>query len=123
MALTLDKFRLLYPELATVPDAMIEAYIEVFYCLYTLDYGCQSDYLCGLFVAHQCYVKSKKGGGPVGAMTGRTVGDVSTQFAQSSGASSAADFAGSKYGLEFARLMSMFGMGPLITGNECVQLP
>lgn len=119
MAMTLVLFREVYPEFEKTSDAVIEYYLNVFTCLYTLDYGCQATYLQGLFVAHQSYVKGKKGGGPVGAMTGRTVGDVSTQFAQSSGAASAADFAGSKYGLEFYRLISMFGGGPLITGNNC----
>jgi len=116
--MTPELFREVYPELAKTSDAVISYYLNAFSCMYTLDYGCQAEYLQGLFVAHQSYVKTKRGGGPVGAMTGRTVGDVSTQFAQSSGASSAADFAGSKYGLEFHRLISMFGGGPLITGNN-----
>lgn len=123
MAMTLEEFRLEYPEFAAVPDLAVERQLANFSCLYTLDYGCQSDYLQGLFAAHQLYVKYKKGGGAVGSMTGRTVGDVSTQWAQSSSAASAADFASSKYGLEFYRLISMFGMGPLITGNNCVRLP
>lgn len=117
----LSGFREQYPEFDSVADSIISAQLALFPILYAGYYGDLTDYLTGLFVAHQVYVKSKRGGGPVQAMTNRAVGDVSTGFAQSSGAEMAQDFASSKYGLEFSRLIRMFGMGPMITSNT-VQL-
>lgn len=113
--MTPAEFKVLYPEFATVDDAVIQRYLDLFACLYQGDYGCSADYLLGLFVAHQVYVFTvSPGSGPVQAVTSKSVGDVSVSYGASSGAASAGDFASTKYGLEFSRLIGMFGMGPIM---------
>jgi hypothetical protein len=118
--LTLAEFRAEYPQFNAVDDYVIQRQIDIFSCLYQGDYGCSADYLAGLFVAHQVFVSSKSGASPVQTMGSRAVGDVSISFNQSSAADSAKDFASSKFGLEFSRLIRMFGMGAMVTGANSV---
>ena len=117
--MTPAEFKAKYPQFDSVSDAVIQAQIDLFGCLYQGDYGCSSEYLLGLFVAHQVYVATAPGSGPVQAIASRSVGDVSISYNASSGAAAAGDFASSKYGLEFSRLMRMFGMGPIMAGASC----
>lgn len=120
MAMTPALFKMEYNQFASMPDTMVQAAIDRFGCLYQGDYGCQADYLTGLWVAHHLYMNSRKGGAPVGVATGKTVGDTSIQYAHSSSAASAGNFAASKWGLEFSSLMSMYGAGPMITRDQNV---
>lgn len=114
--MTPAEFKASYPTFGTVSDADIQRQIDLFGCLYQGDYGCLAPTLLGLFTAHQVTVATSSGSGPVQSVGSRSVGDVSVSMNQSSGAASAGDFAGTKYGLEFSRLMRMFGMGPVMSG-------
>ena len=111
--MTPAEFKTDYPQFSSVADADIQRQIDLFATLYQGDYGDAADYLLGLFVAHQISVATAGGNGPLQTATSRSVGDVSVGYAQSSGASTAGDFASTKYGLEFARLIRLFGMGPV----------
>lgn len=117
--MTPAEFKAKYPAFDSVSDDEIQNQIDLFGCLYQGDYGCSSDYLLGLFVAHQAYVSTAPGGGQVQTVGSRSVGDVSISYTASSGAAAAGDFASSKYGLEFSRLISLFGMGPIMAGAYC----
>lgn len=114
--MTLEEFRLIYPQFAAVPDAVITYQLGVFSCLYQGDYGCSADYLAGLFVAHQVAVSTAAGSGPVQSVASKSVGDVSISYNKSGTADKAGDFSSTKFGQEFARLMGMFGMGPNMAG-------
>lgn len=114
--MTPAEFKALYPAFNALDDAVIQNQLDVFACLYQGSYGCSADYLTGLFVAHQLAVSTASGSAPVQSASNRSVGDVSIGYAASSGAAKAGDFASTKYGLEFSRLMRMFGMGPIMAG-------
>lgn len=116
LQMTPTEFKANYPQFSTLTDAQVQVQLDLFVCLYGEDYGCVQDYLQGLFVAHQLAVSTTNGNGPVQAMTNRSVGDVSVGYAQSRGAANAGDFASTKYGLEFDRLVRMYGAGPMLSG-------
>jgi len=114
--MTLEEFRLVYPQFAAVTDAVITYQLGVFACLYQGDYGCSADYLAGLFVAHQVAVATTGGNGAAQSIASKAVGDVSISYSKSASADKLGDFSATKYGMEFARLMGMFGMGPIMAG-------
>ena len=105
-----------YPQFATVCEDVIQRQLTLFSCLYQRDYGCVTDHLTGLFVAHQIAVSSAGGNGAVQTVAGKSVGDVSISYSKSPASDKAGDFASTKYGIEFFRLLSMFGMGPIMAG-------
>lgn len=109
-------FKSIYTQFATVPDAVIQYQLNAFACLYQGDYGCSADYLAGLFVAHQVAVSTAAGSGPAQSVASKSVGDVSISYNKSGTADKSGDFASTKFGQEFARLMGMFGMGPAMAG-------
>lgn len=114
--MTPAEFKAIYTQFASETDADIKRQLDLFSCLYGDEYDCVQDHLEGLFVAHQLTVFNAAGAGPVQTMTNRSVGDVSVGYAQSSGAANAGDFASTKYGLEFDRLVRMYGAGPMLAG-------
>lgn len=113
--MTPAEFKASYPTFDTVSDAEIQRQIDAFGCLYQGDYGCSADFLLGLFIAHQVTVSTAAGSGPVQAVGSRSVGDVSVSYTSVANPY-ANEFAATKYGLEFSRLMRMFGMGPIMSG-------
>lgn len=114
--MTPSEFKAIYTQFAANADADIQRQLDLFGCLYGDEYGCAQEHLEGLFVAHQLTVFTSAGSGPVQTVGNRSVGDVSVGYLQSSGAASAGDFASTKYGLEFSRLIGMYGAGPMLAG-------
>lgn len=118
--MTPAEIKQLYPAIASVPDAVLTAQIQAFGLIYQGDYGELHDYLLGLYVAHQSTVfgLNSASTGPQQTVTARSVTDMSWTYAQSGQSAKAGDFASTKYGLEFYRLMSMFGQGPVMAGAQ-----
>jgi len=112
--MTPAEFKAIYPQFAAVSDVLIQHQLDAFLCLYQNDYGCSADYLLGLFVAHQVAVATSGGNGAAQSIASKSVGDVSISYNKSAAADKTGDFAATKYGMEFARLMGMFGMGPIL---------
>ena len=110
------EFKVLYPQFAAVADAIIQRQIDLFPILYQGEYGTTATYLLELFVAHQVAVATTGGSGPVQSIASKSVGDVSISYNKSGAADKSGDFASTKFGQEFARLMGMFGMGPTVAG-------
>lgn len=121
--LTLAEFRALYPEFASIPDAIVQRYLTEFTILYQ---GCYGDYyqiMQGYYVAHMLTTfynlttGAPKGGAVTVVTTGRAVGDVNTS-GQAIGvnASDPNFWDGTTYGQMFYSLLSMFGAGPMLTG-------
>jgi len=110
-------FRVAYPEFADVSDAAIQAQLDAFDLIYQGDYGTLADYLQGLYAAHQVTVFSvNTSSSPAQTVKSRSVDGMSWSYSESSAASKAGDFASTKYGLEFYRIMSMLGAGPVMAG-------
>ena len=117
MATTPASFKASYPEFVALSDADIQAQIDLFALIYQGDYGSLLDHLTGLYVAHQVTVFTlNTGSGAQQNVTSRSVADMSWSYDKSSSSEKAGDFASTKYGLEFFRLMSMFGHGPIMAG-------
>jgi hypothetical protein len=114
--MTIEDFRSIYPQFAAVSDVVIQYQLNAFACLYQRDYGCSTDYLAGLFVAHQVAVATTGDNGAVQSIASKSVGDVSVSYNKSAASDKFGDFAATKYGVEFARLIGMFGMGPIVSG-------
>lgn len=115
MTMTPTEFKAAYPEFSSVDDSAIQSQLDSFDLLYQGDYGTLSDYLSGLYAAHQVTVfTSNTSSSPVQNVEARSVDGISWKYAKSSTAEKAGDFASTKYGLEFYRLMSMFGQGPVM---------
>jgi hypothetical protein len=112
----ISAFRAIYPQFAAVSDTVIQYQLNAFACLYQRDYGCSTDYLTGLFVAHQVAVATSGGDGAAQSIASKSVGDVSVSYNKSAASDKFGDFAATKYGMEFARLIGMFGMGPIMAG-------
>lgn len=113
--MTPAEFKTAYPEFASTADADIQRQLDTFALLYQGDYGTLEDYLSGLYAAHQVTVyTSNTGAGPVQTVEARSVDGLSWKYAKSSTSEKAGDFASTKYGLEFYRLISMFGQGPIV---------
>lgn len=113
--MTLDEFKAQYPDI-TATDEQIQFFLDLFLCIYTDDYGCMADYLQGLFTAHRLYMASLPGN-PVLIQTSKRVGDVSVGGQLLNRSDLPMDFAGSRYGTEFATTVSMFGAGPMMAGE------
>lgn len=113
--MTPAEFKTLYPEFATTADATIQAQLDNFALLYQGDYGALADYLTGLYVAHQVTVfTTNTSQAPVQTVNSRSVDGMSWSYDKSTSSEKAGDFASTKYGLEFFRVMSMFGVGPVM---------
>jgi len=112
--MTPAEFKTAYPEFSTTPDADIQRQLDTFALLYQGNYGTLEDYLSGLYTAHQITVYvSDTSSAPVQTVTSRSVKDMSWSYSESETQKAAGDFGSTKYGIEFFRLMSMFGMGPV----------
>jgi len=115
MTMTPAEFKTAYPEFSATADATIQQQLDTFDLLYQGDYGTLSDYLSGLYAAHQVTVFSTNtSAAPVQTVESRSVDGLSWKYAKAGNAEKAGDFASTKYGLEFFRLMSMFGQGPVM---------
>lgn len=113
--MTLVEFRDTYPEFDDVPDTVLQRQLDAFASLYQGNYGDLSEYLTGLYVAHQVTVFSTNTSqAPVQTVNRRSVDGMSWSYDKSSASDKAGDFASTKYGLEFHRLMSLFGKGPVM---------
>ena len=112
--MTVVEFKIKYPDFA-VSDDDIQNQLDLFALLYQTDFGDLGDYLAGLYVAHQLTVFNvNTGSAPSGVITDRSVSEMSWKYKNSSSSDKAGDFASTKYGLEFYRVSSMFGLGPMI---------
>lgn len=113
--MTPAEIKALYPELADVSDVAIQAQIDAFGLLYQGNYGDLSDHLLGLYVAHQVtvFTLSADTSGPK-HIKSRSVDGLSWTYKdnESEAKQKAGEFGSTKYGLEFYRLTTMFGMGP-----------
>jgi len=117
--MTPAEIKALYPSIAAVPDSALAGQIVNFGLIYQGDYGELTDYLLGLYVAHQVTVFNVgPGSAPAQTVTARSVTDMSWTYAKSSASEKAGDFASTKFGLEFFRLMSAFGQGPIMAGTS-----
>jgi hypothetical protein len=115
MTMTPTEFKAAYPEFSSVADASIQAQLDAFDLLYQGDYGDLSDYLSGLYAAHQVTVyTTNTSASPAQTVEARSVDGLSWKYAKAGNAEKAGDFASTKYGLEFYRLISMFGQGPVM---------
>lgn len=115
MTMTPTEFKAAYPEFSTVDDSAIQAQLDTFDRLYQGDYGALSDYLSGLYAAHQVSVfVSNTSSGPVQAIKSRSVDGISWSYSTSSNSEKAGEFASTKYGLDFFRIMRQFGQGPVM---------
>ena len=113
--MTPAEFKTAYPEFASTADADIQRQLDTFALLYQGDYGTLEDYLSGLYTAHQVTVyTTNTSAEPVQTVTSRSVDGLSWQYAESESYKKAGDFGSTKYGLEFYRLISMFGQGPIV---------
>lgn len=113
--MTPAEFKTAYPEFAATDDTAIQRQLDNFALLYRGDYGDVADYLTGLYVAHQVTVftlKSSKSA--VQNVKSRSVDGMSWTYADNPQSAKAGDFASTKYGLEFHRIMSLFGKGPIM---------
>ena len=109
----------LYPELADVDDSVIQAQLDTFALLYKGEYGDAYDHLQGLYVAHQVTVFTlNTGTGSPESVKSRTVDGLSWSYSDgdSQAKQEAGAFGSTKYGLEFYRLISLFGKGPTMSG-------
>jgi hypothetical protein len=115
--MTPEEFVSIYPTFIDVSDTDIQAQLDAFALIYKGSYGGLADHLTGLYVAHQVTVFTlNTGSGAQQNVTSRSVADMSWNYDKSSNSDKAGDFASTKYGLEFFRLMSMFGHGPIMAG-------
>lgn len=112
--MTPEEFLIKYPDFAVSTDE-IQNQIDLFALLYQTDFGDLEDYLIGLYVAHQLTVFTvNTGSSPNGIITDRSITDMSWKYKTSSSTDKAGDFGSTKYGLEFYRVVKMFGLGPII---------
>lgn len=115
--MTPAEFVSIYPTFIDVSDTDIQNQFDAFALIYQGNYGGLADHLAGLYVAHQVTVFTvNTGAGAQQNVTSRSVADMSWKYDKSSASDKAGDFASTKYGLEFYRLMSMFGQGPVMSG-------
>ncbi len=113
--MTPAEFKTAYPEFASTDDAAIQRQLDAFALLYQGDYGTLEDYLSGLYVAHQVTVFTTNASqAPVQTVNSRSVDGMSWSYDKSTSSQKAGDFASTKYGLEFHRIMSLFGKGPVM---------
>jgi len=119
MTMTPTEFKASYPEFDSTDDSDIQRQLDAFDLLYQGDYGDLSDYLSGLYAAHQVTVYTKNtGSAPVQSVKSRSVDSLSWSYSESSTASAAGEFSSTKYGLEFFSIMSRFGNGPVLAGGN-----
>lgn len=113
--MTPAEFKTEYPEFVDTDDTAIQRQLDAFTLLYQGNYGALADYLSGLYVAHQVTVfTTNTSQAPVQTVKARSVDGMSWSYDKSAASEKAGDFASTKYGLEFHRIMSMFGMGPVM---------
>ena len=113
--MTPAEFKTAYPEFASTAGADIQRQLDTFALLYQGDYGTLEDYLSGLYVAHQVTVYTNNtSAAPSQTVKSRSVDGLSWTYAGNAQSAKAGEFASTKYGLELYRLMSMFGMGPIV---------
>lgn len=113
--MTPAEFKTAYPEFDATSDADIQRQLDAFAQLYQGDYGTLEDYLSGFYVAHQVTVfTTNTSQAPVQTVNSRSVDGMSWSYDKSAASEKAGDFASTKYGLEFHRVMSMFGKGPVM---------
>ena len=113
--MTPAEFKVAYPGFASTADADIQRQLDNFALLYKGSYGDLADYLTGLYTAHQVTVfTTNTSQAPVQTVKSRSVDGLSWQYSESIASSKAGDFSSTKYGLEFYRIINMFGQGPVM---------
>lgn len=115
MAMDPSDFVVAYPEFSDVDFTTIEAKLNEFDLLYQGDYGDLSDYLSGLYAAHQLTVFTMNTGtGPNQVVKSRSVDGLSWSYSDSGSESKAGVYASTKYGQQFYSLIAQFGYGPIM---------
>lgn len=115
--MTPAEFKTAYPEFDSTSDADIQRQLDTFPLIYSGSYGDLGDYLSGLYTAHQVTVfTSNSGSAPAQTVKSRSIDGMSWTYSNAGESSKAGEFGSTKYGLEFFRLISMFGMGPIMAG-------
>lgn len=119
--MTLAEFRTLYPEFAAIDDAVVQRYLDMFECQFGTDYGCMTDELQGLFVAHRLTIWQKTSSGASGPQlvtTNRRVGDVSIGgYVAGGGDGSYGDYSSTAYGIQFWENIKLYGGGPMMADS------
>jgi hypothetical protein len=103
------------PELVSVPDDRFDqALSDVDLEVDPAFFGTQAERAARLLSAHLLTVQGK--GSQAGALQSITVGPMTKTFAQASGEGAGVPqrFAGSSYGVEYYRLLRLFGAGPVL---------
>lgn len=114
--MTTDEFYTLYPEFIESDPAKVQAQIDVFALQYQGDYGSLADHLTGLFVAHQLSIFDNDDESPGQVIKSRSIDGMSWSFETPGSDSKAGAFGSTKYGVEFHRLISLFGGGAVMSG-------
>ena len=117
--MTLEEFRAFYSEYDDVDDIVVQRYLDLFGCQFTLDFGCMSDELQGLFTAHRLAIWSRTNAGSAGAVvttTSKSVGDESLGgfVAGVDPNSSYGDYASTAYGIQFWNNIKLYGGGGMM---------
>ena len=119
--MTIDEFRTLYPEFATIDDPVVQRFLDVFVCQFGTEYGCMTDELQALFVAHRLTLWQKTSSGASGPQlvtTNRSVGDVSVSgYVAGGGDGSHGDYSSTAYGIQFWESIKLYGGGPVMAGS------
>lgn len=114
--MTPSQFKAIYPEFSTIGDTVVQAQLSAFDAEYAGDYGELADKLTGLYAAHMLTVFSvNTASGPLQVVSARKVDSLSWSYSEGAEAP-AGEFASTKYGVEFSRLMRLFGKGPVMSG-------
>lgn len=121
--MTLAEFRIYYPEFANIDDMIVQRYLDLFLCQFTGDYGCMTDELQGLFVAHRLAIWSRTSGGSVGAVvtaTSKTVRDESLSgYVAGAQDGDYGDYGSTAYGIQFWNNIKLYGSGGFMAEVYC----
>ncbi len=113
--MTLIEFRAFYPEFSAVDDLVVQRYLDLFICQFTGDYGCMTNELQGLFVAHRLSIWQRTNKGSAGAVvtaTSKSVRDESLSgYVAGSNDGDYGDYGSTAYGIQFWNNIKLYGGG------------
>ena len=113
--MTLSEFRAFYPEFNAIDDVVVQRYLDLFTCQFGDQYGCMTDELQGLFVAHRLTVWKRTNSGSAAAIvtaTSKSVGDESLSgYVAGGGDGGYGDYASTAYGVQFWNNIKLYGGG------------
>ena len=116
--MTLAEFRAFYPEFSTIDDIVVQRYLDLFICQFGDQYGCMTDELQGLFVAHRLTIWKRTNAGSSSAVvtvTSKSVGDESLGgYVAGGGEGGYGDYSSTAYGIQFWNNIKLYGGGGLM---------